>query len=94
MKVVGKRLLFEFGRNHADITSQISTWVAEAEEAEWSTPNDVRARYVGASFLSDNRVLFNIKGNRYRIDTKINYQHQIVLVKRIGTHSEYNKWRF
>jgi Uncharacterized protein conserved in bacteria len=94
MKVIGKRILFEFSKSHATVASQVSAWLAEAEEAEWSTPNDVKARYVHASFLSDNRVVFNIKGNKYRIDTKINYQHQIVLVKRIGTHSEYNKWRF
>lgn len=94
MKVIGKRILFEFSKSHADVASQVSAWLAEAEEAEWSTPNDVKTRYVHASFLSDNRVVFNIKGNKYRIDTKINYQHQIVLVKRIGTHSEYSKWRF
>ena len=94
MRVVGKRILFEFVETHTDVTSQIAAWLAEAEEAEWSTPHDVKARYVSASVLSDNRVVFNIKGNKYRLDTKIDYQSQIVLVKRIGTHAEYRRWRF
>lgn len=94
MKVLGKKILSEFIKNHADTASQVSGWLAEAEEAEWNTPNDIKARYVHTSFLSENRVIFNIKGNKYRIEAKINYQHQILLVKRIGTHAEYDKWNF
>jgi mRNA interferase HigB len=94
MRVIGKRATSEFGRSHSDVALQISVWLAEVEEAEWRTSNDVKARYASASFLNDNRVVFNIKGNRYRIDTKIDYQHQIVLVKRMGTHSEYERWSF
>lgn len=86
-------MLFEFGRSHADVTLQLSAWLAEAEDAEWTAPNDIKSRYESASFLSDNRVVFNIKGNRYRMEAKIDYKRQIVLVKRIGTHSEYDKWR-
>lgn len=94
MKVMGKKILFEFSENHADATVQVSAWLTEAEEAKWSTPNDIKARYVHASFLSDNRVIFNIKGNKYRLDTKIYYKRQMIIVKRIGTHAEYNKWTF
>ena len=94
MKVLGQAILIDYCNNHADVASQIRTWIAEAKEAKWATPNDIKARYVKASFLSDNRVVFNIKGNKYRLDTKIYYQRQIVMVKRIGTHGEYNKWKF
>ena len=94
MKILGQGILFDYCDNHTDIDSQIRTWVAEVKEAEWTTPNDIKARYVSASFLSDNRVIFNIKGNKYRLDTKIYYERQIIIVKRIGTHGEYDKWKF
>jgi mRNA-degrading endonuclease HigB of HigAB toxin-antitoxin module len=55
-------------------------------------PADVKARYPTASFLSDNRVIFNIEGNRYRIETKVSYEITVVLVRRVGTHAEYSKW--
>lgn len=94
MKVLGLAILHEFCGNHADCVAQILAWIAEAKEAEWITPNDIRARYANANFLSDNRVIFNIKGNSYRLDTKIYYERKVVIVKRIGTHADYNKWRF
>ncbi|MBI4330391.1 MAG: type II toxin-antitoxin system HigB family toxin [Chloroflexi bacterium] len=89
MNLVGKTVLSKFGGSHSDAARQIKAWIAEVEAAIWKTPNDVKARYVSASFLGDNRVIFNIKGNKYRIDAKINYEPQIVLVKRIGTHKDY-----
>ena len=94
MKVLGLAILHEFCESHVDCVAQILAWIAEAKEAEWTTPNDIRVRYANASFLPDNRVIFNIKGNSYRLDTKINYERQVVIVKRIGTHADYNKWRF
>jgi len=94
MKVVGLAVLYEFCESHKDCEQQILGWIAEAKEAKWMTPNDIGARYLSASFLADNRVIFNIKGNKYRLDTKVYYQRQIVIVKRIGTHAEYNRWKF
>lgn len=94
MKLVGRPVLDEFGRQHADVRKQIAAWIGEVEAAEWQTPQDIKTRYVKASFLSDNRVIFNIKGNDYRLDVKVSYKNHIVLIKRIGTHDEYNKWEF
>lgn len=94
MKVLGLMILDEFCKSHADCVAQILAWIAEAEEAEWSTPNDIRARYARASFLQDSRVIFNIKGNSYRLDTKVYYERQVIIVKRIGTHAEYDKWKY
>jgi mRNA interferase HigB len=94
MKVVNTTLIQKFGVRHADVRSQLAAWVSEAEEAEWKTPNDIKARYPQASFLADNRVVFNLKGGNYRLDAKISYKTQVVLVKRIGTHAEYSRWRF
>lgn len=94
MKVLGQAILGDFCNNRKDAAFQIHAWLAEAKEAEWATPSDIKARYVNASFLSGNRVIFNIKGNKYRLDTKIYYQRQTIIVKRIGTHAEYNRWKF
>jgi len=94
MKVVGRNNLDSFARKHADVRGQIDAWVCEIEEAEWETPNDIKRRYAQASFLADNRVIFNLKGNKYRLDTKISFKNQVVLVVRIGTHEEYSTWKF
>ncbi len=94
MKVVGRKKLEEFSRRHADVRSQIQAWLCEVEEAQWQTPHDVKARYATASFLGDNRVVFNLKGNKYRLDVKLSYKNQVVLIKRIGTHAEYSTWKF
>ena len=94
MKVVGRKKLEAFSRRHADVRSQIQAWLCEVEEAQWQTPHDVKARYTTASFLGDNRVVFNLKGNKYRLDVKLSYKNQVVLIKRIGTHAEYSTWKF
>jgi mRNA interferase HigB len=94
MKVAGLGRLKDFQMKHSDSRSQLDAWVREVKDAEWRTPNDIRSRFVHASFLADNRVVFNIKGNRYRLDVKVNYAAQVVLVMRVGTHAEYNSWRF
>lgn len=94
MTVVGKNLLVEFVRKHADARSAISAWTAEAETASWKGSQDIKARYLSASFIGEGRVVFNIKGNHYRLDVQIDYATQVVLVKRIGTHAEYNTWKF
>ncbi len=94
MKVVGRKKLEEFSRRHADVRSQIQAWLCEVEESHWQTPHDVKARYATASLLGDNRVVFNLKGNKYRLDVKLSYKNQVVLIKRIGTHAEYSTWKF
>jgi mRNA interferase HigB len=94
MTVVGLEKLIDFSRSHTDASQQISAWLLEAEEAQWETPLDIKARFPSASFLADNRVIFNIKGKKYRLDAKVSYKTKIVLIKRIGTHAEYSKWDF
>lgn len=94
MKVVGRKRIDEFCQSHADARSQLASWLAEAEEAEWHNPVDVKERYPSASILGSGRVVFNIKGNRYRLDAKISYKNKTVLIKRIGTHAEYDEWIF
>jgi mRNA interferase HigB len=94
LKVVGRERLEKFAAKHADARPQIDAWLCEVEEASWRTTNDIKARFPSASLLPGNRVMFNLKGNKYRLDTKVGYESQIVLVMRIGTHAEYSKWSF
>lgn len=87
-------MLDEFKRHHADVRGPLDSWLSEAEAAEWSGPDDVKARYPSASLITGSRVMFNIKGNSFRLDTKIAYRTQIVTVIRVGTHAQYDKWKF
>lgn len=94
MRIVGLLLLQDFAKEHAGIRGQLNAWVSEVREATWRGPADVKTRYPTASFLSNNVVVFNLKRNKYRVDTKISYEVQVVLIRRIRTHAEYAKWQF
>jgi mRNA interferase HigB len=92
MRVVGRKRLEEFASQHADVRAQLDAWLCEVEDADWHMTTDVKARFPSASILSNGKIVFNIKGNRYRLEVKISYEMKTVLVKRIGTHAEYSKW--
>jgi mRNA interferase HigB len=94
VRIVGRSILEAFAAKHAEIRPALDAWTCEVEEAQWDTPDQIKARFAAASFLRDNRVLFNLKGNKYRLDTKIAYQTHIVFIVRIGTHAEYERWDF
>jgi len=94
MTLVGKRVLSDFSRRHASGRDAIAAWVAEVEAASWRSPVDLKARFGSASLIGNDRVVFNLKGNRFRLDVQVNYSSQIVLVRRIGTHAEYDSWTF
>jgi mRNA interferase HigB len=93
MKLLGKPTLREFTDKHADARSQIESWEAEVEAAEWKTPFDLKQRYPKASLLGKQQVVFDISGNRYRLWVSVAYRTGIVVVKKIGTHKEYEKWQ-
>lgn len=93
MRLIGRKILTDFCQSHADVRNQISAWVGFVEHSEWKTPEDIKARFASVSFLPNNRVIFNLKGNSYRLEAKINYKLKIVKVVRIGTHAEYDKWK-
>ena len=93
MNVIGIGTLSEFSKNHADARGQLKAWLYEAKDADWQRSHDIKQRYASASFLADNIVVFNIKGKNYRLVTKIDYENLIVLIKKIGTHAEYSKWK-
>lgn len=93
MKLLGKQILHNFKEQHADARPQIESWGAEVEEAQWSTPADLKRRYPKASFLKNQHVVFDICWNRYRLLVQVTYKSGIVLIKKIGTHKEYDNWK-
>lgn len=94
MKVVGRKRLTDFSKAHADVRQHALAWLAEVEAASWRNPHDLKLRYPSASFVGDRRVVFNLRGNRFRLDTKISYTNQEVLIVRVGTHADYDRWEF
>ena len=91
MRVIAKGILREFWEIHNDSEEQLKIWYKEASNATWNSPNDIKNEYARASILKDNRVIFNICGNKYRLVAKIQYKRQWVFIRFIGTHSEYDK---
>jgi len=94
MKLLGKQILHDFKEQHPDAKSHVDSWEAEVEEAQWKTPIDLKHDFQKASILKDNHVIFDIFGNRYRLLVQITYKNGVVLIKKAGTHKEYDKWKF
>ncbi len=69
----------------------LKSWYKEAEDANWKNLNQLKEVYPSASILENNRVCFNIKGNKYRLIVRINFDYQMMWIRFIGTHSEYDK---
>jgi mRNA interferase HigB len=91
MKVIGRDKLVIFCEHHANCRDWIRNWIADAEGSLWKSPHEIKQRYSSASFLSDNTVIFNVKGNNYRLEVQIAYRTSVVFIKWIGTHAEYTK---
>lgn len=93
MKVLGTKVLSTFMKAHPDVRGSVKAWKAEVKEADWERPIDIKRRYVSASFLKENVVIFNIRGKRYRLVVKVDYRNKMLLVKKAGTHAEYSRWK-
>ena len=76
------------------VTPALEAWFAEAKDATWTRPQDVKDQYRSADILPGNRVIFNIKGNRYRLVIRVRYQNGIVYIEWVGTHAEYSRRSF
>ena len=91
MNIVACRTLRAFYEKHRDCEQQLKTWYKEATSADWKSPEDVKRIFASASVMRDNRVVFNIKGNKYRLIVKFNYKYGWAWIRFIGTHGEYDK---
>ncbi len=90
MRTIAKRTLREFWQRYPDAEEPLLAWYREVEAEDWDTPAKVKAKYRNASIVGDNRVVFNIKGNDYRLVVKINYRYRVVYVRFVSTHAEYD----
>lgn len=91
LRIISKKIVREFWEKHADCQQQLKSWFQETSAVQWKGPKDIKKEYPSASFLANNRVVFNIKGNTYRLIVKINYDYSMIWIRFVGTHAEYDK---
>jgi len=91
VRVIAKRTLREFWERHADAKGALEAWHREAKAAIWTGPADIKKAYRSADFIPGDRVVFNVKGNRYRLIVAIRYDLEIIFIRFVGTHAEYDK---
>ncbi len=93
MRVIAKSTLKKFWEQpqHADARGPLESWHDEAAHAAWRSPHDIKQRYRNASICGNNRVVFNIAGNKYRLVVEVQYQARIAWVKFVGTHAQYDR---
>lgn len=90
-RIFAKSTLRDFWEKHSDSEQYLKTWYDTVKNSVWNNPNEVKQTYVNASILKSNRIVFNIKGNSYRLIAKFNFEKQWVFIRFIGTHTEYDK---
>lgn len=90
MRIVAVKYLRDFWEEHPDSEQPLKSWVDEAKKASWLQPAQIKEIYRSASILKNKRVVFNIKGNDYRLVVAVAYHYQALYVKFIGTHEEYD----
>lgn len=90
MRIIAVSYLRDFWQKNPDAEQHLKSWVDEVKKATWKQPADIKAQYRSASILKSRRVVFNIKGNDYRLVLSVAYRFQAVYVKFIGTHAEYD----
>ena len=93
MRIISGKTIKDFweDKRYKESEQSLRAWYHEVKKEKWQTSHDIKKKYKSASLLSNNRVVFNIKGNQYRLIVAINYDFQIVFIRFIGTHEEYNK---
>lgn len=90
MRVIARKYLVKFWEGHRNAEQPLRAWYDEAINAQWTTPQVIKNSYRNASFIGNNRVVFNIKGNDYRLIVAVAYQYGAVYIKFIGTHAAYD----
>lgn len=93
MRIIAFKTLKDFWGNpsNAEAEQPLRAWFHEVKNARWNHPNDIKRQYAHASIVGNNRVVFNIKGNTFRLVVAVDYNFKIVFIRFIGTHAEYDK---
>ena len=92
MRIISKKTLKDFyeQKEYAHSKTSLEAWHKEALNSNWQNPNDIKIQYKSASVVGNNRIVFNIHGNKYRLIVKINYYAHVVYIRFIGTHKQYD----
>ena len=90
-RIIAKSTLRKFWENHRDSEQYLKTWYDTVLNANWKSPHDIRNAYANASILNNGRVVFNIKGNSYRLVVRFNFEKEWAFIRFVGTHNNYDK---
>jgi mRNA interferase HigB len=90
MRIISRKKLREFWEHYPDAQASLESWFADVKQADWKNPNDIKIIYRNSSFIANNRIVFNIKGNKYRLIVAVQYTYRIVYIRFVGTHHEYD----
>lgn len=91
MRIIALRTIKEFWLNHPETEQPLKSWFDEVKKADWENPNDVVSQFPNVRTIKNDRVVFKIKGNKYRLVAAVKYDFKIVYIRFIGTHSNYDK---
>ncbi len=91
MHIISRKTLISFWQRFPESEQSLKSWFAEAEKAQWETPAQIKQEYRSASILKNNRVVFNICGNKFRLIVRVNFFSKTVFIRFLGTHEEYDK---
>ena len=90
MRIIAVKTLREFWKQYPSAEQPLKTWVEDVQDAEWQSPQEVKAKYRHASIITGKRIVFNIKGNDFRLITDIEFEISLVFIVWIGAHKEYD----
>ena len=91
MRIIALATLRDFWKRHPDAEIPLRSWYALASRADWRRPADVKAAYRSASMVANNRIVFNVKGNDYRLVAAVHYNRGMMFIRFVGTHRDYDK---
>jgi mRNA interferase HigB len=91
MRIISRKALRVFWEKHPEARQSLQAWYADVKHATWKSASDIKKAYRTASFVANNRVIFNLKGNQYRVIVAVQYKFRIVFIRFVGTHQEYNQ---
>lgn len=91
MRIISRKTLKAFWERYPNAEQALQAWYADLKASHWKSPSEIKSVYRNASFVGNDRVVFNIKGNTYRVVIAIQYQFGIVYIRFVGTHEEYDR---
>ena len=91
MRIIAKKALRDFWERYPDAEEPLLAWYREVEQEDWATPAKAKDKYRSASIVGNSRVVFNIKGNDYRLIAVLQYGAGVLVIRFFGSHAEYDR---